>query len=46
MKSNSKKVILDTNLWISFLITKNYEFLELKQFESTEIITMSDFLQN
>jgi hypothetical protein len=24
----SKKVILDTNLWISFLITKNYSFID------------------
>jgi len=24
----SKKVILDTNLWISFLISKNYSFLD------------------
>jgi hypothetical protein len=24
----SKKVILDTNLWISFLITKNYNFID------------------
>lgn len=24
----SKRIILDTNLWISFLITKNYTYLE------------------
>jgi len=24
----SKKIILDTNIWISFLITKNYSFLD------------------
>lgn len=40
MKNNSKRVILDTNLWISFLITKNYDFLEIKKFEFTEIITI------
>ena len=28
MKSNPKRVILDTNLWISFLISKNYSKLD------------------
>jgi len=24
----SKKIILDTNIWISFIITKDYSFLD------------------
>ena len=28
MKNESKKVIIDTNLWISFLISKNYTQLD------------------
>lgn len=28
MKSKPKRIILDTNLWISFLITKNYSKLD------------------
>lgn len=28
MKNNPKKVIIDTNLWISFLISKNYKQLD------------------
>lgn len=28
MESNSQKIILDTNIWISFLISKNYSLLD------------------
>lgn len=33
MKTNSLKVIIDTNLWISFLISKNYKQLDEIIFE-------------
>ena len=42
---SSKKIILDTNLWISFLISKNFKFLDylinekkVKLIFSTELI--------
>ena len=44
MKTKSKKVIIDTNLWISFLITKNYNQLDKIIFERKCTLVFSDEL--
>lgn len=44
MKSNSKKVIIDTNLWISFLISKNYSQLDEIIFSRKCILIFSEEL--
>ena len=28
MQSNQSKIIIDTNLWISYLISKNYKWID------------------
>ena len=44
MKTRSKKVIIDTNLWISFLISKNYKQLDQIIFEGKCTLVFSDEL--
>jgi len=44
MKTKSKKVIIDTNLWISFLISKNYNQLDKIIFERKCTLVFSDEL--
>jgi len=44
MKNKSLKVILDTNLWISFLITQNYSQLDEILFEKKCILIFSEEL--
>lgn len=44
MKNKSLKVILDTNLWISFLITKNYAQLDEILFEKKCTLVFSEEL--
>jgi len=44
MKSNSRKVIIDTNLWISFLISKNYSQLDEIIFSRKCILIFSEEL--
>jgi len=44
MKTRSKKVIIDTNLWISFLISKNYKQLDKIIFEGKCTLVFSDEL--
>ena len=46
MKSKIKKVIIDTSLWISFLISKNYSQLDEIIFEKKCIIVFSEELLN
>ncbi len=41
MRSKSKRVILDTNLWISFLISKNYSKLDDLLFSKQCILIFS-----
>ena len=41
MKSNQKRLILDTNLWISFLISKNYSKLDDILFSKNCILVFS-----
>ena len=38
------KVVIDTNLWISFLISRDNDLLVLKTVRKTKIVKMSDFL--
>ena len=44
MKSKHKRVILDTNLWISFLISKNYSKLDDIIFSKKCILIFSEEL--
>lgn len=44
MKNNPKKIIIDTNLWISFLITKNYKQLDEIIFSGECILIFSNEL--
>lgn len=44
MKSRQKRVILDTNLWISFLISKNYTKLDEIIFSKACILIFSEEL--
>ena len=46
MKSKIKRVIIDTNLWISFLITKNYSQLDEIIFERKCTLIFSEELLN
>ncbi len=46
MAKNQTKLILDTNLWISFLITKNYTQLDKILFaKSTKLIFSQELLE-
>lgn len=46
----SRKVVLDTNLWISFLITKDFSFLdkyiEIKNLNKTKILTIKELIED
>jgi predicted nucleic acid-binding protein len=46
----SKKVILDTNLWISFLISKQLDFIDdllvIKKIGKTKIMHWADFTKS
>ena len=44
MKNKSKRVILDTNLWISFLISKNYSKLDDILFSRKCVLVFSNEL--
>lgn len=44
MQSKSEKVIIDTNLWISFLISKNYTQLDKIIFSGKCVLIFSDEL--
>lgn len=46
MKNESKKVIIDTNLWISFLISKNYTQLDEILFSRKCKLVFSEELLN
>lgn len=46
MKSKSQRIILDTNLWISFLISKNYSQLDEIIFERKCTLIFSAELLN
>ncbi|KMQ70265.1 putative toxin-antitoxin system toxin component, PIN family [Chryseobacterium koreense] len=46
MKSKSQRIILDTNLWISFLISKNYAQLDEIIFERKCTLIFSEELLN
>ncbi|SKB57887.1 hypothetical protein SAMN05660477_00009 [Soonwooa buanensis] len=46
MKSKNQRIILDTNLWISFLISKNYSQLDEIIFERKCILIFSEELLN
>jgi putative PIN family toxin of toxin-antitoxin system len=46
MASNSLKVIIDTNLWISYLITKSYTFLDDILIHRKIILIFSEELLN
>lgn len=55
MPDSPAKVIIDTNLWISFLaidsqadalITGDADLLELVHFGNTKIVTMTSFINN
>lgn len=46
MKNSSKRVIIDTNLWISFLISKNYTQLDKVLFSKNCILIFSEELLN
>lgn len=46
MKSKSKKIILDTNIWINFLITKNYSLLDEILFSHQCSLIFSEELLN
>lgn len=46
MQNNSTKIILDTNLWISFLISKNLTKLERLIFDKKYILIFSEELLN
>ncbi len=44
--AKKNRIIIDTNLWISFLITKNYDFLdELIESKKLELIFSSESLE-
>jgi len=44
MENESKKVIIDTNLWISFLISKNYTSLDEILFSGNCVLIFSEEL--
>jgi putative PIN family toxin of toxin-antitoxin system len=44
MKSESQRIIIDTNLWISFLISKNFKQLDEIIFEKKSVLVFSDEL--
>ncbi len=44
MLNNSEKIIIDTNLWISFLISKNYALLDEIIFSGKCILVFSEEL--
>ena len=46
MKSKNQRIILDTNLWISFLISKNYSQLDEIIFERKCTLIFSEELLN
>lgn len=46
MKSKNQRIILDTNLWISFLISKNYSQLDEILFERKCTLIFSEELLN
>jgi len=46
MKSKTQRIILDTNLWISFLISKNYSQLDEIIFERKCTLIFSEELLN
>jgi len=45
MSNKSLRVIIDTNLWISFLITGDKDLLDMVNYGSTKIVTIADFLK-